>query len=186
MLARYQAWRRPDATLLALGMDGVNALFSNANPLLRAARGLGLGVVADVAEVACDHLGVSTRSGAFSVEGCGDLTGARELVASLRGFDLTSFEADTNPDAVQVVGVREVEVERLLDLDAGAVAAWEERRVPIAAGVAELLERVGDDKVFLEDGISVFLQVHNGVAIAIGALLALPESGLLLTFASGR
>ena len=26
---------------------------------------------------------------------------------------------------------------------------------------------VGDDKVFLEDGISVFLQVHNGVAIAI-------------------
>jgi 2-octaprenyl-6-methoxyphenol hydroxylase len=26
-------------------MDGVNALFSNANPLLRAARGLGLGVV---------------------------------------------------------------------------------------------------------------------------------------------
>ena len=45
MLARYQAWRRPDATLLALGMDGVNALFSNANPLLRAARGLGLGVV---------------------------------------------------------------------------------------------------------------------------------------------
>ncbi|AYF02493.1 2-octaprenyl-6-methoxyphenyl hydroxylase [Paracoccus yeei] len=45
VLARYQAWRRPDATLLALGMDGVNALFSNANPLLRAARGLGLGVV---------------------------------------------------------------------------------------------------------------------------------------------
>lgn len=26
---------------------------------------------------------------------------------------------------------------------------------------------VGDDKVFLEDGISVFLQVHNGVVIAI-------------------
>ena len=26
---------------------------------------------------------------------------------------------------------------------------------------------VGDDKVFLEDGISVFLQVHNGIAIAI-------------------
>lgn len=64
---------------------------------------------ADVAELACDHLGVSTRSGAFSVEGCGDLTGARELVASLKGFDLISFEADTNPDAVQVVGVREVD-----------------------------------------------------------------------------
>ena len=26
---------------------------------------------------------------------------------------------------------------------------------------------VGDDKVFLEDGIRVFLQVHNGVVIAI-------------------
>ena len=28
--------------------------------------------------------------------------------------------------------------------------------------------------------------IPYGVAIAIGALLALPESGLLLTFASGR
>lgn len=51
-------------------------------------------------------------------------------------------------DAAQVrcvrlsVGVREIEVERLLDLDAGAVAAWEERRAPIAAGVAELLEEL--------------------------------------------
>ena len=49
-------------------------------------------------------------------------------------------------DAAQVrcarlsVGVRELEVERLLVLDAGAVAAWEERRSPIAEGVAELLE----------------------------------------------
>ncbi|WP_139221725.1 UbiH/UbiF/VisC/COQ6 family ubiquinone biosynthesis hydroxylase [Paracoccus halophilus] len=45
VLARYQQWRRPDATALALGMDGVNALFSNANPVLRAARELGMGLV---------------------------------------------------------------------------------------------------------------------------------------------
>ncbi|MDS9466917.1 UbiH/UbiF/VisC/COQ6 family ubiquinone biosynthesis hydroxylase [Paracoccus sp. MBLB3053] len=45
VLARYQKWRRPDATALALGMDGVNALFSNGNPLLRAARELGMGMV---------------------------------------------------------------------------------------------------------------------------------------------
>ncbi|WP_104493853.1 UbiH/UbiF/VisC/COQ6 family ubiquinone biosynthesis hydroxylase [Paracoccus denitrificans] len=45
VLARYQDWRRPDATALALGMDGVNALFSNANPLLRTARELGMGLV---------------------------------------------------------------------------------------------------------------------------------------------
>ena len=30
---------------LALGMDGVNALFSNDNPVLRAGRDLGLGIV---------------------------------------------------------------------------------------------------------------------------------------------
>lgn len=45
VLARYQAWRRPDATALALGMDGVNALFSNRNPVLRAAREIGMGLV---------------------------------------------------------------------------------------------------------------------------------------------
>ncbi|UXU75865.1 MULTISPECIES: UbiH/UbiF/VisC/COQ6 family ubiquinone biosynthesis hydroxylase [unclassified Paracoccus (in: a-proteobacteria)] len=45
VLGRYQDWRRPDATALALGMDGVNALFSNANPLLRAGRELGMGLV---------------------------------------------------------------------------------------------------------------------------------------------
>ncbi|MFI0396328.1 UbiH/UbiF/VisC/COQ6 family ubiquinone biosynthesis hydroxylase [Paracoccus jiaweipingae] len=44
-LNRYQGWRRFDSTLLALGMDGVNTLFSNDNPLLRAARGLGMGLV---------------------------------------------------------------------------------------------------------------------------------------------
>ena len=45
VFARYQDWRRPDATALAFGMDGVNTLFSNANPVLRAARELGMGLV---------------------------------------------------------------------------------------------------------------------------------------------
>lgn len=45
VLARYQGWRRFDSTALALGMDTVNRLFSNDNPLLRVARGLGMGAV---------------------------------------------------------------------------------------------------------------------------------------------
>lgn len=45
VLERYQQWRRFDATTLALGMDAVNRLFSNDNPLLRLGRDLGLGVV---------------------------------------------------------------------------------------------------------------------------------------------
>lgn len=45
VLARYQAWRRFDTTRMALGMDAVNTLFSNGNPLLEAVRGLGLGAV---------------------------------------------------------------------------------------------------------------------------------------------
>ncbi|PKP85402.1 MAG: 2-octaprenyl-6-methoxyphenyl hydroxylase [Alphaproteobacteria bacterium HGW-Alphaproteobacteria-2] len=45
VLARYQRWRRWDAVSLALGMDAVNRLFSNDNPLLRAVRDLGLGAV---------------------------------------------------------------------------------------------------------------------------------------------
>jgi 2-octaprenyl-6-methoxyphenol hydroxylase len=45
VLDRYQTWRRPEAMTLALGMDRVNALFSNDNPLLRLGRDLGLGVV---------------------------------------------------------------------------------------------------------------------------------------------
>lgn len=45
VLERYQRWRRFDSTLLALGMDAVNRLFSNDNPLLRAARDLGAGLV---------------------------------------------------------------------------------------------------------------------------------------------
>ena len=45
VIDRYQSWRRFDSTLLALGMDGVNRLFSNDNPILRSARDLGMGVV---------------------------------------------------------------------------------------------------------------------------------------------
>ena len=45
VLERYQRWRRFDATALALGMDTVNRLFSNDNPILRTARDLGLGFV---------------------------------------------------------------------------------------------------------------------------------------------
>lgn len=44
-LESYQRWRRFDATALALGMDTVNRLFSNDNPVLRAGRDLGLGIV---------------------------------------------------------------------------------------------------------------------------------------------
>ncbi len=45
VLERYQGWRRFDSTALALGMDSVNKLFSNDNPILRAGRDLGMGVV---------------------------------------------------------------------------------------------------------------------------------------------
>jgi len=45
VLARYQGWRRFDAAALALATDGFNRLFSNDNPLLRAGRDLGLGLV---------------------------------------------------------------------------------------------------------------------------------------------
>ncbi len=43
VLERYQQWRRFDTTALALATDAFNRLFSNDNPLLRAARDLGLG-----------------------------------------------------------------------------------------------------------------------------------------------
>jgi 2-octaprenyl-6-methoxyphenol hydroxylase len=44
-LEAYQRWRRFDSTALALGMDTVNRLFSNDNPILRAGRDFGLGMV---------------------------------------------------------------------------------------------------------------------------------------------
>jgi 2-octaprenyl-6-methoxyphenol hydroxylase len=49
VLERYQSWRRFDATTLALGMDAVNAVFSNDNSLLRTGRDLGLGLVNRIA-----------------------------------------------------------------------------------------------------------------------------------------
>ncbi len=45
VLDRYQKWRRFDATALALGMDTVNRIFSNDNPVLRMGRDLGMGLV---------------------------------------------------------------------------------------------------------------------------------------------
>ncbi|AUH32721.1 UbiH/UbiF/VisC/COQ6 family ubiquinone biosynthesis hydroxylase [Paracoccus tegillarcae] len=48
VLTRYQGWRRFDATSLALGMDAVNSLFGIDNPLIGAARGLGMGVVSAI------------------------------------------------------------------------------------------------------------------------------------------
>ncbi len=45
VLERYQQWRRFDTTSLALGMDTINRLFSNDNPLLRFGRDLGMGAV---------------------------------------------------------------------------------------------------------------------------------------------
>ena len=45
VLARYQLWRRFDATALAVATDGFNRLFSNDNPILRLGRDLGMGML---------------------------------------------------------------------------------------------------------------------------------------------
>jgi 2-octaprenyl-6-methoxyphenol hydroxylase len=45
VLARYQQWRRFDATTLALATDGANKLFSNDNACLRLGRDLGMGII---------------------------------------------------------------------------------------------------------------------------------------------
>ena len=45
VLERYQGWRRFDTATLAASTDLINRLFSNDNPLLRAARDLGMGAV---------------------------------------------------------------------------------------------------------------------------------------------
>ncbi|MCU0826759.1 MAG: UbiH/UbiF/VisC/COQ6 family ubiquinone biosynthesis hydroxylase [Tabrizicola sp.] len=47
-LEEYQRWRRFDATVLALGMDTVNRVFSTDNPILRLGRDLGMGIVSAV------------------------------------------------------------------------------------------------------------------------------------------
>ena len=45
VLDRYQQWRRFDTATLAIATDLTNKLFSNDNPLLRAARDIGMGVI---------------------------------------------------------------------------------------------------------------------------------------------
>jgi 2-octaprenyl-6-methoxyphenol hydroxylase len=45
VLTRYAQWRRFDVATLAFATDAFNKLFSNDNPLLRAARDLGMGAV---------------------------------------------------------------------------------------------------------------------------------------------
>lgn len=45
VLERYQGWRRFDTATLAATTDLTNKLFSNDNPILRAGRGLGMGLI---------------------------------------------------------------------------------------------------------------------------------------------
>ncbi|MFQ6551140.1 UbiH/UbiF/VisC/COQ6 family ubiquinone biosynthesis hydroxylase [Aestuariibius insulae] len=45
VLTRYQQWRRFDVASLALATDTFNRLFSNDNPILRAARDFGMGAI---------------------------------------------------------------------------------------------------------------------------------------------
>lgn len=45
VLRRYQSWRRFDTAALAVATDSFNRLFSNDNPVLRAARDAGMGLI---------------------------------------------------------------------------------------------------------------------------------------------
>ena len=45
VLARYEQWRRFDTATLAAATDTFNKLFSNDNPILRAVRDMGMGVI---------------------------------------------------------------------------------------------------------------------------------------------
>ncbi len=45
VLDRYQAWRRFDVATLAVATDAFNKLFSNNNPVLRASRDIGMGLI---------------------------------------------------------------------------------------------------------------------------------------------
>lgn len=49
VLERYAAWRRFDTVMLSAGMDAFVHLFSNDNPLLRVARGVGMAAVNRIA-----------------------------------------------------------------------------------------------------------------------------------------
>lgn len=48
VLARYQRWRRFDGAALGLGMDAVNRVFSNRNPVLSGLRGVGMAIASTV------------------------------------------------------------------------------------------------------------------------------------------
>ena len=48
VLARYQQWRRFDTATLAMATDLTNRLFSNDNPVLRAARDIGMGAISQM------------------------------------------------------------------------------------------------------------------------------------------
>jgi 2-octaprenyl-6-methoxyphenol hydroxylase len=72
VLERYARWRRFDNVMLAAATDGFTRLFSNDNPLLRLARGLGMSVV--------DKMGPARR---FFMQEAGGATG--ELPRLLRG-----------------------------------------------------------------------------------------------------
>jgi 2-octaprenyl-6-methoxyphenol hydroxylase len=75
VLERYARWRRFDNVMLAAATDGFTRLFSNDNPLLRLARGAGMGVV--------NAIGPARR---FFMQEAGGATG--ELPRLLRGEPL--------------------------------------------------------------------------------------------------
>lgn len=75
VLERYARWRRFDNVMLAAATDGFTRLFSNDNPLLRLARGVGMGAV--------NALGPARR---FFMQEAGGATG--ELPRLLRGMPL--------------------------------------------------------------------------------------------------
>lgn len=62
VLERYQTWRRFDATAMALGMDGINRLFSTASGPVQALRNLGLGAVTGFAGARRFFLGEASGS----------------------------------------------------------------------------------------------------------------------------
>jgi 2-octaprenyl-6-methoxyphenol hydroxylase len=72
VLERYARWRRFDNVMLAAATDGFTRLFSNDNPLLRLARGIGMSAV--------DQMGPARR---FFMQEAGGATG--DLPRLLRG-----------------------------------------------------------------------------------------------------
>jgi len=56
VLARYQQWRRFDTATLAMATDLTNRIFSNDNPILRAARDLGMGALGQMPGLRCGFI----------------------------------------------------------------------------------------------------------------------------------